>query len=245
MTPAAYDEIALDFKSSEQLPFRRLIESYTLFGMAGRLTGLKVLDLACGDGFYTRKIKAANAAKALGVDISQAMIRHARREEERNPLGCQYEVHEVGAMPVLDDFDLAVAMYLLNYARTREELTAFCSSVFDQLKPGGRFIGFNDNPANDPANYPKYLKYGFTKQGMSDRKEGAPIRYTFYNPNGTFFQFNSHYLHPDTYAEAFEKAGFADFQWQQPALDPKHRDGAYWDRFLADPPVIGFSAVRP
>ena len=245
MTPAIFDEIALDFKSSEQLPFRGIIESYTLFQLAGQLTGLKVLDLACADGFYTRRLKMANAAKAIGVDISRAMIELAQHQEDRNPQGCQYFRHDVREMPVLDEFDLAVAVYLLNYAQSRDELTTFCRSVFAQLKPGGRFIGFNDNPFNKPADYPKYLKYGFTKQGTGNHQEGDPIRYTFYNQNGTFFQFNSYYLHPDTYAEAFAAAGFVDFQWQQPVIHPNHKGDAFWDRFLEHPPVIGFSAIRP
>jgi ubiquinone/menaquinone biosynthesis C-methylase UbiE len=40
-----------------------------------------VLDLACGEGFYTRRIKQRDAARVVGVDVSQPMIELARAEE--------------------------------------------------------------------------------------------------------------------------------------------------------------------
>ncbi len=35
---------------------------------------LKILDLACGDGLYTRTLKAMGARKSVGVDISASML---------------------------------------------------------------------------------------------------------------------------------------------------------------------------
>jgi 2-polyprenyl-3-methyl-5-hydroxy-6-metoxy-1,4-benzoquinol methylase len=55
-------------------------ESYTFFRMVGALAGQRVLDLACGFGFYTRLLKQRGAAQVLGVDLSPEMIRLANRE---------------------------------------------------------------------------------------------------------------------------------------------------------------------
>jgi SAM-dependent methyltransferase len=244
MASAVYDDIALDYKTSKELPFRTYIETYSLFRMTGPVDGLDILDLACGEGFYTRKLKKAGAQFVGGVDISSEMVLLAERNEEEMPIGCKYSVHNVATMPTLGSFDLVVAMYLLNYARTQKELLAFCRAAFRQLKSGGRFIGVNDNPANDPAYYKTYRPYGFIKDCYPDRKEGDPILYTFYQPDNSFFQFNNFYLHPKTYEEAFKKAGFINFRWIPVTLDPTQANNQFWARFMTQPPIVGFSAER-
>jgi len=135
-------------------------------------------------------------------------------------------------------------MYLLNYATSKDELLAFCKAACRQLKPGGRFIGFNDNPSNDLDYYGTYRKYGFIKQSFFHRKEGDPIRYTFYNADGSQFHFNNYYLHAETYAAAFSEASFIDFQWRNISLDPAEKENKFWDHFIAHPPVIGLSARK-
>lgn len=245
MEKVEYDFIAEEYKTSKELSFRKHFEEYTLFTMLGSLAGKNILDLACGEGFYTRKLKQAGAAQVLGVDLSGEMITLAEKAERQSPTGCRYLVHDVAQLPQLGTFDTITAMYLLNYARTREELKAFCTAAFKQLKPGGRFVGLNDNPANDPDHYHYYRPYGFIKESPADRREGDPIRYTFFNPDGTKFQFNNYYLAPETYEEVFAEAGFIDFQWEGPYLAPAERVNIFfWIDFLLFPPIIGFSAKK-
>ena len=85
-----YDAIAGAYKDSKQLSFRKYIEEYTLFETLGDIGGVKALDLACGEGFYTRKLKHAGAGEVLGVDVSAEMIRLAEAEERARPAGCRY-----------------------------------------------------------------------------------------------------------------------------------------------------------
>lgn len=245
MQKAVYNQIAEEYKKSKELSFRIFIEEYSLFKMAGDINGLNILELACGEGHYTRKLKHAGAKDVLGVDISSEMIRLARQREREVPTGSRYMVQDVANLPAMDKFDMAVAMYLLNYAKTREELVTFCKSIFNQLKPGAQFIGFNDNVANDPDNYNRYRKYGFKKECSPYRQEGDPIQYTFYNEDGSMCQFDNFFLHPNTYAEAFKEAGFVNFQWVWPSLHPTERGNEYWNDFMYDPPVIGFVAYKP
>ena len=145
-----YDTIADAYRDSKQLPFREVIERYTLFKTLRDIRGAKVLDMACGDGFYTRLLKQAGAAQVTGVDVSIEMIRLAEQEESRNPLGCTYLHGDAAAFEPADPVDLVVATYLLNYARTREQLLRFCQVCHDALQPGGRFAGVNDNVRNPP-----------------------------------------------------------------------------------------------
>lgn len=239
-----YDFIAEEYKTSKQLSFRKYVEEYTLFVMTGNIRGKNILDLACGEGFYTRKLKFAGADAVLGVDLSPEMIVLAEQSERQSPMGCRYRVQDVASLPVLGSFDLVTAMYLLNYARTREELEAFCKAAYRQLRPGGRFVGINDNPANDPEQYHLYRPYGFLKESRPDRRQGDPIRYTFFNPDGTEFRFNNYYLAPETYEAVFAEAGFVDFKWEGPYLAPSEQTNIFWLDFMVFPPVIGFSARK-
>ena len=126
-----YDSIAEAYKNSKQLSFRKYVEEYTLFAILGEIQGATVLDLACGEGFYTRKIKQAGAAEITGVDISAEMIQLAQKEERLRPVGCHYLHQNVAELALSASVDLVVAMYLLNYAQSKEELLRFVQVLTD------------------------------------------------------------------------------------------------------------------
>src|SRR6266545_7467729 len=143
-----YDAIAADYKRAKQQPWRFYVERYTLLQLIGDLRGLAVLDLACGEGYYTREFRHRGGARVVGVDASEGMIRLARAEEARRPLGIEYRVQDARALHGAEGFDLVVAAYLLNYASTKEELREMCGAIARALKPGSRFVGVNNNPGH-------------------------------------------------------------------------------------------------
>lgn len=241
---AEYDAIADEYRDSKQLPFRLFIERYTLFKILGDINGSRVLDMACGDGFYTRLLKRAGAATVTGIDISPEMIRLAEQAEAEHPLGCTYLQQDVARFEALATVDVVVAVYLLNYARTAEQLLRLCRVCHDCLRPGGRFVGFNDNIRNPPKGTVFWQEYGLEKTCRPDPAEGDEIRYRITNRDGKQFQFNNFYLSPETYRNAFSDAGFRDFRWLDVSVHPTERSNPLWDRFVADPPVIPFSAIR-
>lgn len=190
------------------------------------------------------------------------MIRLAEAEERTRPTGCRYLNRDAAALVLDEPVDLVVAMYLLNYARDANELLRFVRAAYGALKPGGRFVGFNDNVLSAPGGTVSYARYGFEKayirraetptegtltestQSGAAPSEGDPIVYRFTNDDGSRFEFNNYYLSPETYRRAFEEAGFAGFHWVDPQLDPSERNNGFWDEFMAAPPIIGFAAVR-
>jgi len=241
---AEYDAIAEKYKESKQLSFRKSVEAYTLFQTLGDIEGHSVLDLACGEGFYTRKLKLAGANSVLGVDISSEMVNLAKREEETNPIGCEYMVHDVGSLALADKYDTVLAMYLLNYAKTKDEILSFCQVVFNVLKTGGKFIGVNDNIRENPNNAPSFIKYGFEKVTPKVQKEGDVVLYKISNEDGSTFEFKNFYLMPATYEWAFREVGFTDFKWIGPYLEPEQQQNPFWDDFMKYPPIIGFEALK-
>src|SRR5438067_12579910 len=87
-----YDPIAEHYKRSKQQPWRTHIEAFSLTKLIGDPSGQSVLDMACGEGFYTRMLRQKGSAKVTGVDLSEWMIELARKQEEAHKLGIEYIV---------------------------------------------------------------------------------------------------------------------------------------------------------
>ncbi|MDP3161875.1 MAG: class I SAM-dependent methyltransferase [Reyranella sp.] len=242
---AEYDDIAAEYAASKQLPFRTVVEAPTLFGLAGDVRGLAILDLPCGEGIYSRAFARRGAGSVLGVDLSSAMVEQARAIERQERLGLSYQVGDAADLGTIGAFDLVVACYLFNYARTADELLAFARSVRANLKPGGRLIGMNDNPRNAMERYGSFATYGFSRDTELPRREGSRIRYTFPKPDGTSFGFDNFWLAPETYARVFAEAGLKDFRFVDcQAKLPEGQDPALWQDFLHDCPITGLAASR-
>ena len=143
---AQYDHIGSKYDEYARTATLKRAESYTFFRMVGALDGKRVMDLACGFGFYTRLLKQHGAAQVLGVDISPEMIRLATQQEQAEPLGITYQVCDAVTLPQLGPFDLVTAVYLLDYATSKEQMLGMFRSVYANLVAGGRFIAYTVNP---------------------------------------------------------------------------------------------------
>ena len=241
----SYDAIAQEYKASKMLPWRLHVEAATFFNLIGDPTGLHMLDLACGEGFYTRQFKIRGAARVVGVDISAAMIRLAREEEEQQPMGLDYHVRDVLSLDLGEKFDLICAAYLLNYARHADELTQMAQVIANHLKPGGRFVTVNSNPDYQCATDAMFA-YGFTRENAG-QAEGAEVIYRFYQPDGSHVAVTNYHLARSTHEQALRQAGFTDLQWQAMAVSPEGEAAfgqAYWADILAGQPVVGLSCVK-
>ncbi|MGO9238206.1 MAG: class I SAM-dependent methyltransferase, partial [Methylocella sp.] len=117
-----YDPIAEQYKRSKQQPWRTYIEAFTLMDLIGDPSGKEVIDIACGEGFYTRLLRQRGAEKVTGVDLSERMVELAKAQEADQRLGIDYVVGDGRDLELGAKYDLAIAAYLLNYARDRGEL---------------------------------------------------------------------------------------------------------------------------
>ena len=134
---AEYDAIAREYRESKRLPFREHVERYTLFELLGDVRGATVLDLACGDGFYTRLLKEAGARDVTGGRRLRRHDRARRGARAATSLGCRYVHADVAEFEPGEPVDLVVAAYLLNYARTPEQLSASAGSAMRRSSPAG------------------------------------------------------------------------------------------------------------
>lgn len=242
---AEYDAIGDRYSEAKTAPWRIHLEAYTVEKLAGDVHGARVLDLACGDGFYSRRLAKLGAAEVIGVDASSEMIALGRQAEDAAPLGCRYRVAEVQALEVIGEFDVIVAAYLLNYARTRQELGRFCEVMCANLPPGGRVIGVNDYTDDGRSDARDFQRHGFRKLGPAPYSEGEPITYEFLLPEGRSFAITNYYWHPQTYRQALQAAGFRHPTWHPLGVSPAAGSvfaPDHWDDLLGAPPIAAFAA---
>jgi ubiquinone/menaquinone biosynthesis C-methylase UbiE len=233
-----YDLIAEQYKRSKQSPWRTYIEQYTLLELLGDVRGKSVLDMACGEGYYSRIFKRLGARRVVGIDLSHKMIELARANEADSPLGVEYVVGDAITYHPDEPFDVVAAAYLLNYADTRDKLVAMCQAVSRSLQPGGRFVTVNNNPSQSPEQFASTRKYGFIKSASEKLHAGTPITYTIFQ-DGSSFTFDNYYLSTSTHEQALQAVGLRDVEWVAPCLSPQwSEDPAFWDDFFDDPSVI-------
>jgi len=172
-----YDGIAEQYRRSKESPLRVYVEMFTFLGLVGDVRGKNVLDLACGEGFYTRRFKEFGAARVVGVDVSPAMIALAEEQEHNKPLGLEYVCADVRHLDDLGEFDIVVAAYLLHYAKTEHEMQRMTRNIVRHLPAGGRFVTLNENPEQPVDQYGGYEQYGFNKTVQQPRQDGSEITY--------------------------------------------------------------------
>jgi SAM-dependent methyltransferase len=115
------------------------------FGLLGDIRGLTVLDFGCGNGENALPL-ARRGARVIGVDISDSLIRLARRRLELNRIASQAEfvVGSAHDLPIASgSVDLVVGFAVLHHL----DLELASNEVFRVLKPGGR--GIFQEPVRD------------------------------------------------------------------------------------------------
>lgn len=243
--PAEYDPLARLYQRSKEMPFRVHGEIPDHLAMLGDVRGLAVLDLACGEGFYARRIRRAGAGRVVGVDLSEAMVALARAQEAADPIGMEYICGPAEAMGAIGPFDVVSAAFLLNNAPDRATLDAMARAVAASLFPGGRMAmtisAFGDWPGTD------YSPYGMTTDAVTTLADGAPYRITFRIGDESFALVNYAHSHA-TYEAALRGAGLIDVCWHAPRINDEGLAAfppGFWDTYLARPPLLRITAVRP
>ncbi|MFJ4184325.1 class I SAM-dependent methyltransferase [Kitasatospora sp. NPDC089509] len=236
MSADQYDEIGAAYEGFKSLPMIRYSEVPSFLGMLDGVGGRSVLDLACGTGYYTRRIKALGAGRVTGVDISPAMIQAARLLEEKRPFGVDYEVGDVAELALPGDpFELATAAYLLNYAESPTAMKRMCVGIRRALVTGGEFLTLTQNPGYR-FDGPGTRAYGFLHEYDGEAESGPRVRITaLLDPPITI---NAHMPRRTVYEDALRAAGFTDLTWEPVQVSDegvRAHGEAYWQDWRANP----------
>jgi len=130
-------------------------ETYTCFKHLGNLSGLRVLDLGCGDGSNVFKASECGAEELVGVDISESMVQKAIAGAKQLSLDtkCRFYTGDClsfeSVKSLLGDckFDAVMSFYLVPYATSIEELLEYFRICEHFLKEEGLAFSVCSNPA--------------------------------------------------------------------------------------------------
>ena len=119
--------------------YRDHLNTPAFLEMLPDVSGLRGLDIGCGEGHNTRLV-AGRGARMTAVDIAPRFIRHAQEKESDEPLGIAYLAASGGALPFADEsFDFAVAFMSLMDMAAQDAAVGEAHRV---LRPGG-FLQFS------------------------------------------------------------------------------------------------------
>ena len=110
--------------------------------------GMNLLDLACGQGYFSRAFHQ-NGAKVIGYDISKELISLALEQEKKRKEGeekIQFHVTPADSLPFLQNgtMDVVTILLAIQNIENVEGVFAECSRV---LKSGGRMVLVINHPA--------------------------------------------------------------------------------------------------
>jgi ubiquinone/menaquinone biosynthesis C-methylase UbiE len=138
MPQALYDDIAEWYDQGVREGALRLVHGLildNLLKLAGEVAGLRLCDLACGQGFVARAL-ARRGAHVVGVDLSARLLALAERYEAEEPLGIAYLQDDAQALARLADasFDgVTCNLALMDIP----DLTLALRATARILRPGG------------------------------------------------------------------------------------------------------------
>lgn len=143
MTPTVYDEHAafyVDFVDrglASENGATRLLLSTLVDCLGDRLSGARVCDLCCGEGYVGRSIVTRGAKEVVGIDVSSALIEVAKRRAKAP--GLTYRVDDAQTLSSVAEgaFDIVVShMAMMDVPDHR----AVFAAVRRVVVPGGVFV---------------------------------------------------------------------------------------------------------
>ena len=148
-TETLYDDHAQGWARHEPVLLSDFTARPRVIEALGDLTGRRVLDLGCGEGYVARSLLKSGVAFVHGVDISSEMIGLARSACPPQATDrLRFDSCDLGAGLELppDSFNDAIAVFLFNYLSCAQ--TAVVLQTVNRLvRPGGRFVFTVPHPA--------------------------------------------------------------------------------------------------
>ncbi|MEU2284205.1 class I SAM-dependent methyltransferase [Streptomyces sp. NPDC013178] len=129
-------------------PYNAYTDRPAMLRLAGEVSGLRVLDLGCGAGHYAAALLDRGAARVVGVDGSESLLRAAReRLAGRADVALHHHDLEEPLTLLADgSFDLAVLALVYHHVEARAQLL---SEIRRVLRPGGSLLVSTTHPTAD------------------------------------------------------------------------------------------------
>lgn len=244
MTKVGWEALAKwrDFRMGERgdLWHRALIDP-TLLAVLGSIRGRRVLDVACGNGYLTRRFRRQGASRAVGVDASLASIRLAQKREAAHPSGAEFIHGDAARLAQFGDgsFDRIVAnMALMDIP----DASPTIREIGRLLAPKGRLVFSINHPCFEVDERSAWLierlpyVENIARKVENYRKE-RPVRAAWkISETETAYTIGYHRTLA-TYSRYLRNAGLAIVQMAEPAPKPELLRKSTQGRLIAEIPL--------
>lgn len=240
-----YDQAQSDGRYEEGMArmalYHRHCQDPVIFQALGDVGGKSLLDLACGEGFYTRRFRAeCEANPVMGIDLSSKQIERAQEIERQQPLGIDYRVGDATALELDRIFDVATAIHLLHYLENGAEIESTLRGVYDLLGEEGYFVTMIANPdfdleKHDPSNSKEKFGYYFS---LAESGNGGLMRFHpggFEKERELTIEFRR--WKQDFIDDIAETVGFTP-EWHDPFISAEGLDtygATFFENYLVNP----------
>ncbi|SEA10067.1 class I SAM-dependent methyltransferase [Alkalimonas amylolytica] len=218
----------------------------SLLKLIPSFTGKSVLDLACGDGSFSRVISKLNPSKVVAVDISKDQIDKAI-ELSGHQTVIKYINANACDIKHIDPFDIIIGNFFLHYAPSIDDLKKYCKHISLNLKPGGLFIGLNENPVKPIKDSKSFGVAVECVDGVVH--DSCTIRRTHYDSEGNeLFNFTHRHFHLNTYELSLRESGMYNVTWHK-LRNMQHGDAddamaKHWASYISQSTVSILSANK-
>ncbi|KAK3934264.1 methyltransferase type 11 [Diplogelasinospora grovesii] len=267
-----YDSIGSKYNIFKTLP-ASVLETFNLHcTLHPFLSGARVLDLACGTGYYSQKLLEWGASCVLGVDISQEMISIASSPTPHlttKPGRVTFRVGNaltLGKLPDHQPFDIVLDVWLLNYSDSCTQLTQMFRTISANLSPRGIFIGITPHPVSRD-NFDAWAERINLQEKENPAKWGLGVRYYEKLASGEGYktrvytqpqpqtdndsrpvEFYNYHLCKEVYKRAAREGGLhGELEWREVKLPPEAlaiQGEEYWTEYFTEGLHMGVLVVH-
>lgn len=238
-----YDEVESRFEEgmARMALYHRHCQDPVIFRALGEVRGKSLLDLACGNGFYTRRFRReCGAGPVMGVDLSPMLVSQAEAAERNEPLGIEYRVGDVTTLELDRSFDVVTAIHLLHYLRSAAEIETALRRIHVLLRSNCSFVTMIANPEfdlaeHDPQDSKRKFGYYFSEAQPGN---GGLLRF---HPGGfekeRELSFELRRWERDFLNDIARRVGFAP-EWHDPFISADglaEHGAAFFANYLANP----------
>lgn len=257
-----YDSFSTAYDGVNDLPITRAIIPNVERLVKPHIQGGRVLELACGTGYFTKFLLDWGAASVVGVDVSQAMVNLAKAEMKSagpayesktkfmvadcsSPFTVPAAAEGGGSAEEPEQFDLVFAAWLLNYAYDQATMTAMFSNIARHLKPTGRLVTVLPHPETDPmvcidhVNAQHKLGYGYRVEVLNPLPSppGGYHVHLYFDTNPVV-DFGNYYLPMQIHEQGAKEGGMkGKLTWEEVQISSDYADV---NRYMETPLPKGF-----
>lgn len=243
-----YSETAAEYNSGVADTAVGRVEIQLVKHAIGDATDLLILDLGGGSGIYAREAINAGAKRVDLVDFSPEMITVAKDTELALGRGDKIRFYEADVSKPMDhlqlgQYDMVMANWVFDHARTVDMLYGMWQNVTAYLKPGGKFVSIR---ASDPFS-PAFSsgKYGQVVKDIKIIPGGTSYTVSVFSNPPFEFEATTMDLSSSPSLELYKKFGLTNVEViSYDKSEIVRANPEFWENFIQRPWLVVIRALK-